>query len=108
MQSSRPSPPRRPQAAKNLDQVLATLSANFAEGTDYLKVLVYVFQEVMLGDEQKHMKNFYMILPGQWAQRTPGMLEGRQRHAGGAGSGHAGPHARRRRPVWWASCTAQG
>ena len=28
------------------------------------QVLVYVFQDVMLSDEQKHLKNFHMILPG--------------------------------------------
>ena len=52
-------------AAGNLDAVLANLSSNFAEGTDYLKILLSQFQKVLLGDEdsQKHLKNFYMIVP---------------------------------------------
>jgi len=56
--------PETVAAAKVLDDHLADLSAKFAEGTDYFKVLVDVFREVMLGsDGTSHLKHFYMIVP---------------------------------------------
>lgn len=52
------------RAAKNLDRVLASLSGNFAEGVDYLQILVNVFREVLHNKpEHAHLKNFYMIVP---------------------------------------------
>ena len=50
-------------AAKNLDEVLATLMKNFSEGIDYFQVLVQVFQQVMLTADHGYLKNFYMIIP---------------------------------------------
>lgn len=47
-----------------VDQVVTELAKKFAEGTDYLKVLVDVFQGVMLNSPgSKHLENFYMIVP---------------------------------------------
>ncbi len=34
-------------SARTLDRVIAEMSKNFAEGTDYFKILVKVFQEVI-------------------------------------------------------------
>ena len=52
------------EAAKILDDHLKDLCAKFAEGTDYFKVLVEVFREVMLESEgTSHLKNFYAIVP---------------------------------------------
>ena len=48
-------------AAANLDEVIGTLVKNFGEGSDYFKVLVNVFQSVLLTAEHDHLKNFYMI-----------------------------------------------
>ena len=39
-------------SAKTLDQVISEMSKTFAEGTDYFKILVKVFQEV---------RNFFLI-----------------------------------------------
>ncbi|DAZ94688.1 TPA: hypothetical protein N0F65_000003 [Lagenidium giganteum] len=50
-------------AACNLDSVISTLAKNFSENNDYFKVLVKVFQDVATSDEQKHLVNFYHILP---------------------------------------------
>ena len=51
------------RAGKNLDEVISTLVKNFGEGSDYFKVLVNVFQTVLLSSDHDHLKNFYMIVP---------------------------------------------
>jgi len=55
--------PETVRAAKNLDDCTATLASNFSEGSDYFKVLVSVFQQVLLGEDHGHLDNFYMIVP---------------------------------------------
>jgi len=50
-------------AAKNLDDAIDHLSKNFAEGSDYFKMLVQVFSETLGGDSQDHLKNFYISVP---------------------------------------------
>lgn len=49
------------RSAKNLDSVIDTLVDNFGEGSDYFKVLVEVFQKVLLKEENDHLKTFCMI-----------------------------------------------
>jgi WASH complex subunit 7 len=49
------------RAAENLDECIKTLVKNFGEGNDYFKVLVNVFQSVLLTDDHDHLKYFYMI-----------------------------------------------
>uniref|UniRef100_A0A7S2WHU2 WASH complex subunit 4 n=1 Tax=Rhizochromulina marina TaxID=1034831 RepID=A0A7S2WHU2_9STRA len=51
------------RAAKNLDEIIGTLSRNFSEGSDYFKVLVSVFQQVLMAGDHAHLDNFYMIIP---------------------------------------------
>ena len=51
------------RSAKNLDETIETLVKNFGEGSDYFKVLVNVFQSVLLTAEHEHLRNFYMIVP---------------------------------------------
>ena len=51
------------RAGKNLDDCLGTLIDNFSEGSDYFKVLVNVFQSVLLSAEHDHLKTFFMIVP---------------------------------------------
>jgi WASH complex subunit 7 len=51
------------RAAKNLDDVAGTLASNFSEGSDYFKVLVTVFQQVLMSGDHAHLDNFYMIVP---------------------------------------------
>ena len=51
------------RAAANMDDVIGTLARNFSEGSDYFKVLVSVFQEVLMSGDHAHLDNFYMIIP---------------------------------------------
>lgn len=46
-------------------QVVSTLVKNFSEGNDFFRVLLRVFQEVLLSgpQEHKHLDNFFMIVP---------------------------------------------
>ncbi|CAI9722200.1 Hypothetical predicted protein [Octopus vulgaris] len=50
-------------AAKNLDAVINNLSKNFAEGTEYFKMLVDVFAPEFRNPKNMHLRNFYVILP---------------------------------------------
>ena len=49
----------RPSVARA--QVLSNLSKNSASGTDYFKILVAVFVDVLAGSDQQHLKNFYAM-----------------------------------------------
>jgi hypothetical protein len=50
-------------AAKHLDDVIKTLKLNFTERTDYLRLLVKVFEGMFTGQENKHLRIFYILLP---------------------------------------------
>ncbi|ESO99519.1 hypothetical protein LOTGIDRAFT_113446 [Lottia gigantea] len=50
-------------AAKNLDMVINNLAKNFAEGTDYFKMLVDVFSPEFRNPKNMHLRNFFVILP---------------------------------------------
>jgi len=50
-------------AAKKVDGALTDLTKNFAEGTEYFKMLVDVFAPQFRDSKNIHLKNFYMILP---------------------------------------------
>ncbi|XP_070557659.1 WASH complex subunit 4-like isoform X2 [Ptychodera flava] len=50
-------------AARNLDAVINNLTKNFAEGTEYFKMLVDVFSSEFRNPKNMHLRNFYMILP---------------------------------------------
>jgi WASH complex subunit 7 len=39
------------------------MSRNFAEGTEYFKMLVSVFQKGFQSADMSHLKNFYIIVP---------------------------------------------
>tara|TARA_B110000208_G_scaffold138137_1_gene166759 strand:+ start:559 stop:1164 length:606 start_codon:yes stop_codon:yes gene_type:complete len=49
-------------AARTLDKVVNNLSTNFAEGTNYLKVLAKEFAETLAKDDNKHLKNFFVLV----------------------------------------------
>lgn len=51
------------RAAKNLDEVINTLVKNFGAGSDYFKMLMNVFQEVLMAAGQEHLRVFYTIVP---------------------------------------------
>ncbi|CAE1304616.1 MRT43 [Acanthosepion pharaonis] len=51
------------QAAKNLDAVIGNLAKNFAEGTEYFKMLVDVFAPEFRNPKNMHLRNFFIILP---------------------------------------------
>ncbi|CAG5126289.1 unnamed protein product, partial [Candidula unifasciata] len=50
-------------AAKNLDNVINNLAKNFAEGTEYFKMLVDVFAPEFRNSKNMHLRNFFVILP---------------------------------------------
>jgi len=63
------------RAGRNLDEVISTLVKNFGEGSDYFKVLVSVFQAVLLTADHEHLKNFYMIVPALCISWTDASLQ---------------------------------
>ncbi len=50
-------------AAKNLDATINYLARNFAEGTEYFKMLVNVFAPEFRDARNVHLKNFHIIIP---------------------------------------------
>ena len=50
-------------AARNLDSVIDSLSHHFAEGTDYFRMFVQVFQNEFRSAQNAHLKNFYIVVP---------------------------------------------
>ena len=72
------------EAASNLDAVLANLSASFAEGSDFFKLLVSVFHHVLLkpsagtgGDS--HLRNFFLIVPALSLSFVDNLRNGKDR-----------------------------
>lgn len=51
------------RAARQLDNVIGNLSKNFAEGTEYFKMLVDVFAAEFRNPKNIHLRNFFIILP---------------------------------------------
>ncbi|XP_057296069.1 WASH complex subunit 4-like isoform X2 [Hydractinia symbiolongicarpus] len=51
------------EAAKNVDLTISNLTKNFAQGTEYFKMLVDVFAPEFRDQKNMHLKNFFMILP---------------------------------------------
>ncbi|XP_009888769.1 PREDICTED: WASH complex subunit 7-like, partial [Charadrius vociferus] len=51
------------KAARQLDSVLGDLTRNFAEGTEYFKMLVDVFAPEFRSPKNMHLRNFYIIVP---------------------------------------------
>jgi WASH complex subunit 7 len=49
-------------AARTLDKVVNNLSTNFAEGTDYLKLLAKEFAQTLAKEGNKHLKNFFVLV----------------------------------------------
>jgi hypothetical protein len=48
---------------RQLDEVISNLSKNFAEGTEYFKMLVDVFAPEFRDSKNMHLNNFFVILP---------------------------------------------
>lgn len=51
------------EAAQKLDKVISDLTQNFAEGTQYFKLLVEVFANDFRNKKNSHLQNFYIIVP---------------------------------------------
>lgn len=51
------------EAADRLDHVINDLTSNFAEGTQYFKLLVEVFANDFRNPKNNHLQNFYIIVP---------------------------------------------
>jgi WASH complex subunit 7 len=56
-------PPETISAARTLDIAVDNLAKNFAEGTEYFKILVSVFSGEFRNPQNLHLRNFYMIVP---------------------------------------------
>jgi len=56
-------PEHTKEAAKNLDTAINNLIRNFAEGTEYNKMLVNVFAAEFRDSRNLHLKNFFSIVP---------------------------------------------
>eukprot|EP00048_Salpingoeca_helianthica_P015476 m.226982 g.226982 ORF g.226982 m.226982 type:complete len:1195 (+) comp17088_c0_seq1:325-3909(+) len=50
-------------AARNVDSVVQSLFRNFAEGTEYFKMLVDIFSKELRAEKNSHLRNFYVIVP---------------------------------------------
>jgi len=50
-------------SAKTLDNVISNLAKNFAEGTEYFKMLVDVFAQEFRNPKNLHLRNFFVLLP---------------------------------------------
>ena len=50
-------------AAANMDSAISHLSKNFAEGSDYFKKLVNVFEKMLNVEGQEHLENFWIAVP---------------------------------------------
>eukprot|EP01087_Luapelamoeba_hula_P010422 TRINITY_DN2761_c0_g1_i4.p1 TRINITY_DN2761_c0_g1~~TRINITY_DN2761_c0_g1_i4.p1 ORF type:complete len:775 (-),score=117.22 TRINITY_DN2761_c0_g1_i4:17-2341(-) len=61
--SDHPLPEHTQEAAKNLDGAIENLVRNFAEGTEYNKMLVNVFAGEFRDKRNSHLQNFYAIVP---------------------------------------------
>ncbi|CAD5123366.1 DgyrCDS11723 [Dimorphilus gyrociliatus] len=51
------------KAAKIVDVVIENLTKNFSEGTEYFKMLVDVFAPEFRSTKNKHLSNFFVIVP---------------------------------------------
>lgn len=51
------------EAAQNLDKAVESLVKNFAEGTEYFKMLVDIFAKEFRSDKNSHLNNFYVMVP---------------------------------------------
>lgn len=50
-------------AAKSVENTINRLRSNYAEGTDYFKLLVHAFSPFFCNDKNAHLKLFYLIVP---------------------------------------------
>jgi len=50
-------------AAANMDEAIGHLTKNFAEGSDYFKKLVHVFEKMLNVEAQEHLGNFWVAVP---------------------------------------------
>jgi len=62
------------EAAKNLDSAIENLRQNFAEGTDYFKMLVGVFAPEFRSEQNMHLRNFFIITPPLFLNYVEHML----------------------------------
>lgn len=51
------------EAAKSLDLIIGNMTQSLLDSTDYFKALVDVFSPAMRDPKNKHLQNFYIIIP---------------------------------------------
>lgn len=50
-------------AAKKLDRVIFSVSESFTSNSDYIRVFLAVFQDVMAGSDHSHLDGFFAMVP---------------------------------------------
>lgn len=50
-------------AAKSVENTINRLRSNYAEGTDYFKLLVHAFSPFFCNEKNAHLRLFYLIVP---------------------------------------------
>jgi len=68
-------------AANNLDDVIKTLKISFSQRTDYLRILCKVFDGMLSGQENKHLRMFYLLIPSLTLNYVETMINAKERIA---------------------------
>mmetsp|Transcript_32874 Transcript_32874/g.82567 ORF Transcript_32874/g.82567 Transcript_32874/m.82567 type:complete len:1186 (-) Transcript_32874:28-3585(-) len=77
-------------AAKNLDHCVENMSKNFAEGTQYFRMLVNVFATEFRNESNSHLQQFFLIVPALTLSYVDHMMNLKDKLAkkGGKAGGH--------------------
>lgn len=67
---------------RNLDSIVQNLAKNFAEGTDYFKMLVDIFASQFRSDRNAHLKSFHVIVPPLVCEKREGEEESERKFRG--------------------------
>ncbi|EDV25801.1 uncharacterized protein TRIADDRAFT_24562 [Trichoplax adhaerens] len=67
------------KAATNLDGVISNLVKNFTEGTEYFKMLVDVYAPEFRDPKNKHLSNFYAIIPPMTINYVEHMISAKEK-----------------------------
>ncbi len=62
-----------------MDSAIDCLAKNFAEGTEYFKMLVTVFAEEFRNATNMHLKNFFIIVPPLTINFVEHILSGKEK-----------------------------
>jgi len=66
-------------AANQLDDVIKTLKVSFSQRTDYLRILAKAFDGMLAGQETKHLRMFYFLIPALTLNYVEAMVNAKER-----------------------------